>query len=156
MLNQWGASVVIHMLPTATAADVKNEAVRKFLLANKLPEKFNCDTNSLMGFAAAYKLMRTDGIEVDETAPVDSTEGRGANEWLLIRKRWTASESDDVAASVVVPTQEDIDGETVGVQHTIFKMPIIVNIDELVLQSDVGLISFTHNIFLLLMDFFFN
>lgn len=142
VLNQRGNAVIIHIPQTATIADIKIEAMRKFILANKLPEKFSCDTDNLIEFATQYKLKRCNGQIIDEQTPIENIDGHNDDEWLLIRRRNVSHQHalkmiNDSSFTSIGPIQNDIDIATIDVQQTTFPTPAVVNIDELVLQSDV-------------------
>lgn len=142
VLNQCGNAVIIHVPQAATIADIKIEAMRKFILANKLPEKFSCDTDNLIEFATQYKLKRCNGHIIDEQMPIEHIDGHNDDEWLLIRKKNATQHNalkmvNEHSFTLIGPTQSDIDLATIDVEQTSFPTPAIVNIDELVLQSDV-------------------
>lgn len=147
VLNQCGNAVIIHVPQAATIVDIKMEAMRKFILANKLPEKFSCDTDNLIEFATQYKLKRCNGHIIDEQMLIENIVGHNDDEWLLIRKKNATQQNalkmvNDHSFALIGPTQSDIDIATIDVEQTSFPTPAIVNIDELVLQSDVCSVFF--------------
>lgn len=143
ILSQRGAIVVMHGQPTITVRDVKMEAIRKFILANKLPEMFSCDTDDLMEFAKQYKLTHHNGLLIDDRQQVRNVQhfgGDGDEEWLLVQRKSTMSTARMAGADAKTeagPMQSDIDAATADIMQTTFPTPAVVNIDELVLQSDV-------------------
>lgn len=143
-----GAKTSLRVPSTLTGADVKLEAIQEFQQKSQLPEfrpnTDNCVTNNLIELSQQFKLTRISRIHgtFDETVSLAAANIQNNETMLLIPLRnWTIAndidDDGDAGDAKCAPTQEDIESATASVACRKVTAPAIVNIDELVLQSDV-------------------
>lgn len=162
IISNYGTAIALYVPITITVADVKQEAVHEFHLKNQLPELFDCDTDNLLELSEQYKLTRINRIHsgFDETMSLAAANIQNNEEFLFNRKLNAQSTSHGTMSAELFndynnaydasdipnitdkklcgPTQSEIDAATANIAAKYFKIPAMVNIDELVLQSDVG------------------
>lgn len=143
---------------TLTGVDVKKKAIQMFC-----HEQLHCcDVNNMIEVSQQFKLNRIGHFHghFDETMSLAAANVQN-DENMLLTQRCTLtnnrscllanrssmhdhlrcidhSDSDETDESLAGPTQENIELATAGVDAKHFALPAIVNIDELVLQSDVS------------------
>lgn len=161
IINNHGITITLYVPITMTAIDVKQEAIHEFRMKNQLPQLLDCDTDNASELSQQYKLIRMNRIhgDFDETVSLVTANIQNNEEFLLIRTHrpyyspiLSASNAflNDSTCDLselpnlnnkmwAGPTQNDIDLATVLVPERHFNSPAIVNIDELVLQSDVSI-----------------
>lgn len=151
-----GAKTSLRVPLTLTGADVKFEAIQEFLQKNQLPEFVrtrNCDTNNLIELSQMFKLVRIQKIHstYDETITLSASNIQNNETMLLLPLKynnllksnrnnddmWSVNDVDESSDIQNAPTQHDIEIASANIVRKKFTVPTIVNIDELVLQSDV-------------------
>lgn len=124
----------------------------------------NCDVNNIIDVSQQFKLIRISNLHghFDETVSLAAANVQNDEEMLLTQRYVHTNNHqsclpanrpqvhddqfrygdycnlDETNESLAAPTQENIDCATVDVDAKHFAIPAIVNIDELVLQSDVS------------------
>lgn len=160
IVNSTGAKITISLPLTLTGIDVKKKAIQMFC-----HEQFqNCDANNILEVSQRFKLTRTNHLHghFDETVSLAAANVQNNEELLLTLRNARVlpnnisivaanhppmlgqlryddySDSDDTNETLDGPTQENIESATANVDAKQFAIPAMVNIDELVLQSDVS------------------
>lgn len=162
IVNSTGVRITICLPLTLTGVDVKKKAIRMFC-----HEQFhNCDVKIVNDISQQFKLLRISDLHghYDETTSLAAAHVQNDEEMLLTQRyihtnnsksclpanrspslyggnrlRYNVCcDSDESDESLTGPTQENIEMATGDVDAKHFAAPAIVNIDELVLQSDVS------------------
>lgn len=116
----------------------------------------NCDVNNMIEVSQQFKLTRISQLHgvFDETMSLATANVQNDEEMLLTQRSGPVNiptnrpmavpilnddcDSDETNAPMAGPTQESIELATADIESQHFSIPAIVNIDELVLQSDVS------------------
>lgn len=161
IVNSTGAKITICLPLTLTGIDVKKKAIQMFCHE----QIHNCDVKNIFEISQQFKLTRISDLHghFDETMSLAAAHVQNDEEMLLTQRcvhtnnlyclpAYRSSshhdgqhrhpdycDSDDTNESLAGPTQENIELATADVDAKHFTIPAIVNIDELVLQSDVSI-----------------
>lgn len=161
IVNSTGAKITLSLPLTLTGIDVKKKAIQMF--CHELFQ--SCDANNILEMSQRFKLTRTSHLHghFDETVSLAAANVQNDEEMLLTLRYARVipnnisslpanhpsmlsqhryddySDSDDTNESLTGPTQEHIESATSNVDAKQFAIPAMVNIDELVLQSDVSI-----------------
>lgn len=161
IVNSTGAKLTMSLPLTLTGIDVKKKAIQMF--CHELFQ--SCDANNILEVSKRFKLTRISNLHgyFDETMSLAAANVQNDEEMLLTQRYARVlpnniaclpanhppmlgqlryddySDSDESNESLAGPTQENIESATANVDAKHFAIPVMVNIDELVLQSDVSI-----------------